>query len=446
MRLFNKITPLLLVVFACSNLISVRSHATVACSDWVKVNEDAFGLGTGPDGAYTSEEGHEVLVFNGQLYLGMEADNTLGARLWRTKAGIVVPNDQSDWEEVVADADGYPFGIADLVQNDHIDSLAEFNGYLYASTANWGSGGQNTAGTLIFRSPTGDPGSWSNAIAPYGPGFGDTDNENFKDMLVYGDWLCGGTWNQGSGAQVWCTMDGVTWTQKNLSGFGIETNDASNKIIWSSFVFKDALYFGVQDTGHDPNEDADDVGKLFRTNNIDGTPSWTEVYSGTPGSNRVNVLGETNDYLYISVENSEGILILRSSSGNPDTWVQANTPGMDGNPQNSSVLVDGSVRYNGALYVSVGNGQTGLELWYTMGLLQANGPLVGWAQVSDSGLGDPNNVYAELIPFNDYLYAWTSNYVTGQQVLRSSCSTVKYSIFLPTVTLSAIPRRSHRRQ
>ncbi len=49
-------------------------------------------------------------VYQDRLYLGMEADNSLGARLWRTKVGIAYPGDQADWEEVAADANGLPFG------------------------------------------------------------------------------------------------------------------------------------------------------------------------------------------------------------------------------------------------------------------------------------------------------------------------------------------------
>jgi len=97
-----------------------------------------LGSGGGADGQFTSEEGFEAVVYNGQLYLGMEADNSLGARLWRSRLGIYAPNSQADWEEVAADQQGYPFGNQNLEQDDHIDSLAIFGGYLYVSTANRG--------------------------------------------------------------------------------------------------------------------------------------------------------------------------------------------------------------------------------------------------------------------------------------------------------------------
>jgi hypothetical protein len=40
-------------------------------------------------------------------------------------------------------------------------------------------------------------------------------------------------------------------------------------------------------------------------------------------------------------------------------------------------------------------------------------------------LDNGENRYAELASFNGYLYAWTSNFATGQQVLRTACPIVE---------------------
>jgi len=411
------------------------------CATWAQVNDDAFGIPSNfdshgdpieppPAQPYSSEEGFEVMVFNGRLYVGMEADNKFGARLWRTKAGVTIPGSQADWEEVIADANGCPFGNCTsqettvpgvfLLQNDHIDSLAQFDGYLYASTAN---GGSTTQGTQAWRSPTGDWGTWTQ-VNP--DGFGDLENTNFKDMQVFQGWLCGGTQNWDSvhrddpawdpGTQAWCTADGTTWQQKNANGFG----DGANIEVWSGYVYDSALYFGVQNYGANRDSGTDDVATLFRTTDLAGAPAWAEVYHGDPGSRRVDILGDLNGYLYISVRSPGGVVILRSATGDWGTWSQVNVAGMDGDPDNFEAVVDSAAVYNGALYVGVANVNTGFEVWRTTGNLQG-GPLVDWTQVGGSGLGDANNYYTELIPFNGYLYAWTSNYVTGQQVLRSKC-------------------------
>ena len=394
------------------------SSSLHTCQPFTQVNDGAFGMGTGAQSNYAGEEGFEVLVFNGQLYVGQEADHKMyGARLWRTKAGVTNPTSQADWEEVAADNNGKPFGVANITQNDHIDSLAELNGYIYASTAN---GGSNYLGTRIFRSPTGNRDTWEDAIATYGAGFGDIYNMNFKDMQVFQGYLCGGTQNWATGAQVWCTSNGTTWSQKNIGGFGSPYYNNRTVEIWSGFVYNNALYFGVQNLGVSRSDNNDDVGKLYRTTSIGDTTSWSEVYSGPAGSYRVDILGELNGYLYISTKSGSGIIILRSPNGDSGTWTQVNVVGMDSNPNNIVSVVDNATTYDGGIYIAVTNLSTGFELWRSSGTLQEDS-LVDWEQVGSSGLGDTKNIYSQLITFNDYIYAWTSNYTTGQGVLKSNC-------------------------
>lgn len=400
-----------------------------ACTHWVQVNDDGFGLPG--DGAFSSEEGFEVAIFHGQLYLGMEADNDQGARLWRTRAGVTVAQSQVDWEEVAADKAGRPFSQLNRAQNDHVDSVAEFDGQLYVSTANRSG---TSDGSRLFHSASGDRSTWKDALVAIDQdgdgspeltlpsndtaGFGDVHNGNFKDMQVFQDWLCGGTVNDATGAEVWCSRDGTTWTQKNRDGFG----SARNGGIWSGAAWDGALYFGVRDPGADGEPDsADDVARLFRTRSLASTPAaWEEVFSSTPGSNRVDILGGLDGWLYISTRSPEGIVVLRSQTGGPGTWQPANRRGMNGNRDNRGTVVDGATVHEGALWVAVFNFASGFEVWRTQGVPQGDG-LVDWLPVSEGGAGDANNFYAELIPFNDKLYAWTSNYASGQQVRRTAC-------------------------
>ncbi len=401
-----------------------------SCSAFSQVNNSAFGMSGGPDSSYNGEEGFEVVVFNNQLYLGMEADSSFGARIWRTKAGVVHPTSQADWEEVAADASGYPFGVSNITQNDHIDSLASFNGYIFASTAN---GGTSKYGTRIFRSTTGAANSWQDAITAYGAGFGDVYNTNFKDMQVFQGYLCGGTQNWNVGTQVWCTADGTTWTQKNVSGFGATYYNNRTVEVWSGYVYNNALYFGTQNLGSVRSDTTDDVGKLYRTTSLNGTPTWTEVFSGEAGSNRADILGELNGYLYVSTRTSGGIAIFRSPNGDAGTWTQVSSAGMNGDTNNLYSVVDNAAIYDNILYVAVSNTAAGLELWRTSGAV-VSGSLVDWEQVSSNGLGDTNNTHAQLVTFNNNLYAWASNYVTGQEVLCTTCGEG-----LPTATNTPQP-------
>ncbi len=409
---------------------TARAAGPIVCSDWTQVNTGAFGMGTGGDSSYASEEGFEVLTFSGRLYVGMEADNTYGARLWRTRAGVTAPAGQADWEEVIADGAGKPFGVANVMQNDHVDSLAAFNGYLYVGTAN---GGTSTFGTQVWRSPSGDPGSWKRVNRD---GFGDLQNTNFKDMQVFNGWLCGGTQNWITGAQVWCTADGVSWAQKNHGGFGGGADNPATVEVWSGHVFGGALYFGTQRSSN--------VAALYRTTDLAGTPVWTQVYTGTANSYRADILGDLNGYLYIGVSSGNGIVILRSATGDAGTWTQVNVAGMDANPTNAGSVVDGGVVHNGALYVGVTNLTGGAEVWRTAGVLLGSG-WVDWTQVGGSGLGDANNLYTELIPFNGDLYAWTSNYVSGQQVRRTICPTARNVILMVGDGMGANHQEAARR-
>lgn len=428
-RLTSCVFGILLILWA-PVAFAAPGAPTVYCDAWLPVNDGAFSMGTGGDNSYASEEGFEVLVFKDRLYVGMEADNQFGARLWRTRPAGRSPAGQSDWEEVSADGNECPFGNCtaqvnpgssppvSLLQNDHIDSLATFDGYLYASTAN---GGSTTQGTQVWRSRTGDPGTWTQVNRD---GFGDANNTNFKDMQVFQGWLCGGTQNTVTGAQVWCTADGVSWAQKNKGGFGAGAPSTTTVGVWSGYVYGGALYFGVRDTGAQPDDDTDDRARLLRTTSLDGMPAWDEVYRGPAGSRRADILGDLGGYLYVATSASDGIVILRSPSGDPDSWEQVNVAGMDADSWNMGAVVDGATVYHGALYVAVSHvgppptyETRGVQVWRTTGTPQPDGR-VDWTQVGDGGLGDANHRYAELISFNGDLYAWTSNYVSGQRVLR----------------------------
>ncbi len=416
------------VIFLPLALNAYQAPLSDICAGWTQVNDDAFGLPS--FGSYAGEEGFEALVYDGQLYLGMEADNRLGARLWRTRRGVAVPSSQADWEEVSADAAGLPFGLANVTQNDHVDSLAAFDGALFVSTAN---GGDSTWGTRVFASTSGDRGTWKDVIAqvdrdgdgrselslPHDitAGFGDLHNTNFKDMQVFDGRLCGGTRNTVSGAEVWCTADGSTWVQKNTSGFG----DPANVEVWSAHVAGNALFVGVQHSGATADS-SDDVAVLFRVTDLSATPAgWTEVYRGSPGSYRADILGDLNGYLYIAVRSAAGAIVLRGPLSDPTTWAPVSQPGLNGRRANQGAVVDSAVVWQEALFVAVSNFADGFTLWRTAGAVQPDG-LVDWTQVGANGLADSHNVQSELIPFGGYLYAWTTNYVTGQQVLRGRCS------------------------
>ncbi|HUF37731.1 MAG TPA: hypothetical protein VMN57_04350 [Anaerolineales bacterium] len=387
-------------------------RAPPACTPWIQVNDRGFGLPSlnpGGDGSrgFENEEGFEVLVFADRLYVGMEADNSLGARLWRTRTPGMLPSGQPDWEEVIADARGLPWGIENLSQVDHIDSLAAFDGYLYASSANAG----DPAGTVVFRSLTGDPGSWEDALETIGPGFGRSANENFKDMIEFDEALCGGTWNETGGAEVWCTADGTAWAQKSPGGFG----DPGNAVIWSSDVFNGGLYFGVEHRQAGVSGAGGRTARVFRTHSLADPVGWEPVFEGEPGSVSAVILGESGSSLYIATAGRDGIRIYRSTTGDAGSWIPASLPGMANTRWNTTTVTDGAVEYQDTLFVSVINPLIGFRVW----------KLVGddfWEVVPAAASYDPQDFAAQLAVFKGALFAWTSNDHAGQAVLQTTCA------------------------
>lgn len=362
---------------------------------WTQVNDNGFN--EHPGTPYGSQDAFELTVFNSQLYLGMEGQSL--AYIWRTKAGVTVARNQSDWEQVVNDGFGDP-------QNDHIDSLEPFNGYLYASTA---MQNENHQGTEVWRSSNGT--TWTQVNDDGFIGIPDGRyNENFKDMVPFTvgstTWLCGGTMNWNVGAQVWCTTDGTTWVQKNQDGFG----DVQNIKIWSTGVFNGRLYVGVDRYVTSTQQYL--PGAVWRTDGTaeDGRWQWTKVFDAT-ADNRVDIIGPYNGYLYIGFDGGNGTEVWRSSDGT--TWSQVNSDGF-GDAHNERVIVDAGTIYNGALYLATLNQVTGAEVWRT-----TDGTT--WTQVNTDGFGDANSISAELLPFNGYLYAWVTNYSVGQKVMRTKC-------------------------
>ena len=375
---------------------------------WTQVNAPGFGEHSGP---YTGQEAFDLTVFNDRLYLGMEGRAC--ARIWRSRAAGIAPAGQADWEQVVSDGFDGTTDCAILpptTDNDHIDSLEPFGGYLYASTAMQTDGKR---GTQVWRSLTGDAGTW---VRVNQPGFGLHTNENFKDMIEYAGLLCGGTGNYGGdgiapGAQVWCT-DGATpdpirpaelqWTQRNLDGFG----HLENVKTWSSAVYDGGLYFGVEAREMD--------GSIWRTHNIDDPAAWEQVFA--PGdlgehASRVDLLQGFDGNLYIGFEvQGRGTNIYRSASGDRFTWQPVVTDGF-GSATSGRLISDASTIWGGRLYVGVLDQVQGAGVWAT-----SDGRT--WTRAAPHGFGDQATFAAELTAFGGDVYAWTSNYAVGQGVWR----------------------------
>ncbi len=191
-------------------------------NDWTQVTTGGFG-----DSSNVAIDAFEV--FNNQLYAGTwnqpDSNHTNGGQIWRSPTAA-----PGSWERVANN------GINDPV-NGEVMSLRAFNGFLYAGTWSY-----NTAshGGEIFRSDTGNDGSWTEVFSDTLPSH--HRQEAVMTMEVFSNTLYAGMTDFNLGAELWRTTNGTTWTQANQDGFG----DALNTRIISLEVFNNQLYAGVQ--------------------------------------------------------------------------------------------------------------------------------------------------------------------------------------------------------
>lgn len=228
-------------------------------------------------------------AFNDVLYVSTSNSDT-GAEVYRYVAGA--------WEKIVGGGFGDSTNVA-------VDWFAEFNGSLYASTWNNNGSGQ------IWRSATGNSGSWTKVVDG---GFGDTANGEIMSMAVFGGYLYAGTWSDAAahGAEIWrsSTGDSGSWTRVvNDTVFG----DGDNAAILSMGVFNNNLYVVTQNTTTG--------GEVWRTSNGTTWTQVNTDGFGSSGNVRAVSLAIFDGQLYAGTWNSvSGAQIWRTSNGT--TWTQ----------------------------------------------------------------------------------------------------------------------------
>jgi len=315
-----------------SNFASGAEVYRFSSGSWEQVVSGGFGDSTNVGVDWFAE-------FNGYLYAGTWNDSgsgSNGGQIWRSATG-----DSGSWEQVVNN------GFGDSVNSD-IMTLAGFNGYLYAGT--WRSD-TGVHGAEIWRSSTGNTGSWARVVSD---GFnGDSSNRATLSMEVFDGYLYAATDNGNTGGETWRTSGGATWTQANADGFG----DAANTRVVSLEVFDDKLYAGTWNSA--------DGGEIWRTAN--GT-SWERVMSGGFGNvdnSDIASLITFDGGLYVIVGNFDtGPEVWRSSTGNTGSWQKGIDTGFGGGRAAAVDWDNITAVFDGNLYVGTftwGNG--GGRVW-----------------------------------------------------------------------------------
>ena len=359
---------------------------------WRQVNINGFGE--------RPNRINSLGVFGGYLYAGTFNFGGNGAQLWRASDGL-------NWTPVITNG----FGNASNVGIDH---LIEFNGQLYAGIWNQTDSPPYTQGGEIWRS--GDGLNWTRVVTQ---GFGDPTNGEVMRLAVFNNQIYAATWSYTSthGAEIWrsATGDSGSWTRVVSNGLGDSTNQAG----LTMEVFNGALYAGTY--SWDENTQRPAGCEIWRT--TDGL-NWTRVVTdgfGNANCHASGALAGFGDYLYagLGIVNPDTwtrepgqIWRCSAASGCDEAsdWSQVIADGF-GNPQNSTI---GALWVFGEhLYARAANGTTGLEIWRT-----ADG--THWEQVGFAGFGDSNN-YATYrdnatAVFNNRFYIGTTNSANGGEV------------------------------
>jgi hypothetical protein len=319
---------------------------------------------------------------------------------------------------------------------EHIPSLASFGGYLYAGTANdsiwrtangqhWNIASPDLGGgisTLAVFSNSLYAGTWNGTIWRSPDGLNWTNvitgglggnGKGLAHLGVYSNTLHAGTYCDGAtGAEIWRTTNGTDWSQFVDNGLG----DLNNCGVISSANFNGQIYFGI---GHWEGATGN---QIWRSDGITVTAVVTDGFGHSdnlaPGG-----LAVFNGALYASVSNpNSGIQVWRSNTGHPGSWMQVVSGGF-GNPLTNDR--SGLRVHAGHLYLTAQNSTSGMEVWRT-----PDG--INWEQIGLAGFGDSNTDYTEwsngMTVFNGNLFIGARNLANGGEIWQ-----LLNSLYLPLV-------------
>jgi hypothetical protein len=134
--------------------------------------------------------------------------------------------------------------------------------------------------------------------------------------------------------------------------------------------------------------------------------TWENVSGVIAATTNIRAITTWNNKLYVAASAPAGAGAVVYESADPKTqgWTQVSLPGF-GNKDNSEIY-DLAV-FNGSLYASTINLNTGFEVWKTDGVLADNKYV--WTPVIQKGFGDSWNQYGmSMTTFKDYLYVGTA--------------------------------------
>ncbi len=303
--------------------IGARIWRSADGTNWQPVNDYGFGMIPMPNAVIDS------IVYSGKLYYGLGWSGG-SAQVWRTNG--------TSWEQITTDG----FGNTD---NHSAYAFAAYGGNLYVALAN------DEDGLEVWRSTSGDAGSWSNVMA--GGMNGDAQASHITSMVVFNSKLVAYVTNKTLGLQIW-EYNGSTWTQVNSDDFGDANNigDGGGLVVQGSY-----LYAGT----HNEATGA----QVWR---MDTSHNWTMVV----GDGFADIHNYKVDGFYaapsgtlhaIAVNDITGMELWGTTNSGVN-WAQTNIDGFGDFHNNSSLFGNAITTFNHRMFVGTWNfGGNGGEVW-----------------------------------------------------------------------------------
>ena len=293
------------------------------------------------------------------------------------------------------------------VNNISVSALEVYNNQLYAGAYDWSS--QPGTGGTVWRYVAAS--TWDQVPTPPSPdgstpGFTTPFSYAILGMRTFNGYLYVTTGWGGHVGRVW-RYDGTTWEKV------LEVGDPEPVYGFTSLaVFNNQLYVGASLL----NTDTPGT-RIYRSSTGD-LNSWQLVVSdgnGNPGSFTITGMQVFGTSLYAAVSNyHDGVQVWKTDSGDPGTW---NT--MIGNGfgyGNHDTDPGGFAVFNNELYLGFRD-MDPADLTLSTGgkIFKTDGAT--WSPVVTDGFGNVNNQKVEgMSVFQNVLYAFTSNPVTGMEI------------------------------
>jgi hypothetical protein len=312
--------------------------------NWTPATEAGFGLGEVETGCGMDyyDTAWDMVIFKGKLYV-TPTESTCSLR-----PGVVLrTSDGNSWETSTTTQDlglyhedeGYIFWYGQFRQ------MAVFEGLLYVNVPFFNYDPLADlwyADSKVFRSPSGDPGTWEEAgdfpgVFSLGP------FHVFKGALyIVTDDSYDADWNLAN-ESIWRTFDGVNWETVVSDGFGNDVTDSFGGMA----DYKGYLYVGIGTWSGGP-------GQIWRS--LDGV-NWENVIAdgfGDPVNIKVDGLVVYAGDLYaytVTQDNLVGGSVFRTKDA--VNWEPVNEPGW-GNPDfKASHLSADQAVFKDELYMGV---------------------------------------------------------------------------------------------